>query len=391
MQKSWAAWILRSAHTLITLLLLGFASVAPSHATSAARATAPASEVSHGRPDAAKEGSRIALLPLSNHTETSDADSVVLVALRRALARHELSEIPPDEIRPVLRARRIRSQGSLGRDAALALQRELDIDYFLLGSIDFWEIDENPEVGISLRILGGEEGSGDLEILGAVSIGGTGDDFAGLFGVGRIDSIGPLADEIVQRAMHALMEDVRPKQPMGSRTSQSPARSPRPSAVIVPFDNSSENPRAGDIATSLMISALLSAGYRPIEPGFAQEIFFAARTAPRGGIDRPTAEAVWNAFEPDLYVTGEIQVFRLGRGLGGETPPSLELGVRVSDGSTGDFLFSYDRERTDAGTGESLARGRRGSLTSLTVETLDDILRLISNDLEDRTERTRRE
>lgn len=329
----------------------------------------------HASSDVPVTPPRVALMPLANYTASSRADSIVILAVERELTRHGLATIPTSEIRPVLRARRIRSQGSLGRDAADSLRSALQVDYFLLGSVDFWQPEGSPEVGISLRLLGGPE----LDILGAVSVGATGDDFAGLFGAGRIDSIGMLADRVVEHALRTVLED--------AKQAHFGQDEPRLATLVVIFDNASDNPRAGDIATGIMVSALHQAGYRPLEPGFAQEVFFGLRIVPRGGIDLSTAETVWNVLGHDLIVTGEIQVFRVGQGMEGETPPNLELGVRVLDGPTGEFLLSYDQEYAGPGTGEAMARGRRGSLTDLTLDAFREILGKVRGDLEDRSRR----
>ena len=227
----------------------------------------------------------IAVLSPGNHT----AD-----LLERYLRQRELNIITAKELRPTLRRNRIRSTGEISSMDAEIIAANTNANIFLLTSIDFYRSGDNPEFGLSLRLVR----PGDMQIISAVSHSSSGADHVGLFGVGQIKDINILAEKTIEKAIDDLFISLE------KRLVASASSPPSIKVAVIQYDNLSNFRKAGDIISNWTISTLVSHGYVVIEPGVVSEITTLTGDLPVGGIDIPKLTEIAKEFRIDYVITG---------------------------------------------------------------------------------------
>ncbi len=313
------------------------------------------------------------ILPVVNYSEKAEAHTLLTPRLHHYLDQLGVNYRTSDELRPLLREHRIRSRGWIGLEGAGILHQETQARYLLLGSWDILRMEINPEIGLSLRVLDLES----LVLISAVSVGLTGDDFTQALGLGRITSIEVLANIAMQRAIDALFPlptDMVPRQ--SSRSCFQVA--------LVPFDNYSNTPNAGDIVTNIVLSGLLAQGYFVVEPGFVRELGLTLEIVNRGGVDQKSARSILANFDACRVVTGSVEKFDVARGMPALTVPGIALGIRAMSPQDGN-LYMMEELQGAGDDGEGMFQGGRiHALVPLANKVLKDFLDdLASNNRED--------
>jgi hypothetical protein len=305
----------------------------------------------------------VLIMPVVNYSEKGEAHQILLPRLLAALDRQGLTYLTSEAMRPMLRAHRIRSRGWIGLEAAKTLRHETGARFVLLASWDVFQDDLNPELALSLRILDLER----MELTRAVSEGATGADFTRLLGLGTITDIGELADVVVDRSVEALFqapasEDDHPPLPGCSRL------------ALIPFDNFSGTPNAGDILTNIVLSRLMQHGYFVVEPGFVRELGLTLEVINRGGVDRRSAREILAGFGACLVMTGTVEDFSTARGEPTLTVPKLALGIRIMAPQNG-TLYLMEELGGAGDDGDGMFQGGRiHALVTLTNKIVSDFL-----------------
>lgn len=309
----------------------------------------------------------ILVLPFANLTETSEAASVLTPRFYERLEGTGVRFVRDEELRPLLREHRIRSRGEIGSRDAETLRSRTGARLALLGSWDIYESGESTEIAVSARLL-------DLEgmvVLGAWSVARSGQDDVGLFGVGRVGEMEPLAAKVLDLLFEKLMPALR-----------APARtdggeSPLSRVAVVAFDNVSDYDRAGDVVTNVVLSELGARGFTVVEPGLVNEVLIDERSRSKGMIELRTLEALRARAEIGLLVTGVVERFEPARGE--EAVPEFAVGARVLDAAAGRLLLAFEDERSGRDAETVLGMGRRHSVGRLAgdvvrrfVERVDD-------------------
>lgn len=303
------------------------------------------------------------ILPVVNYSEKGEAHTLLMPLLEENLERMGQTYVTSDELRPLLRKYRIRSRGWVGLEAAGILRRETKAKYLLLGSWDIFRTGINPEVGFSLRILDLEH----LTLVNSVSIGMTGADFTKALGLGRITEAEELAEIVMKRAVDALL-------PLNDYVV--PRRSFRGcfQVALIPFDNYSNTPNAGDIVTNIVLSRLLAEGYFVVEPGFVRELGLTLEVINRGGVDQRSARSILASFDACRVVTGSVETFSTARGAPTMSVPELAFGIRVMSPAEG-ILYMMEELRGTGEDGEGMFQGGRiHALSTLANKLLQDFL-----------------
>lgn len=306
-------------HRIIPLLLFGL-TLAPG-ASSAAIADSGAAA-----------GPIVAVVPFADFTGQSAVDSI-LPLIETSLAAEKIRLIPVAELRTTLRTFRIRSAGMItGEDAARILSVR-PVDFFLLGSIDAYIGGAVPEAGLSLRLVR----ASDLHIVWAQSAAGNGEDFAGAFGLGRIDSVSIMIPKLVESAL----------KDFGAAVSQtaSPTETKETTVALVPFDNLTINRFAGEVFASVALSRLVAGGATVIEPGQVNDLFRRNNRLPAGGIDNDLLRQLHDSLGADIVITGTIDRFQPGTAGGEMVEPEIALGARCLDASTGKIIGAFETSR----------------------------------------------
>lgn len=299
-------------------------------------------------------GLRVVQLPMADFTGGSLADSLLAPVLRQGLENAGAVVVTGSELRPLLRRHRIRSRGMIGAADARIIAEGLQADLLLLGSWDVARAGENPEMGLSLRILDPRT----MRLVRSVSANRTAVQDEGWLGTGR--GVGPaaVAREAVAEALANLggLTDAR---------SGAGDVAAGPLVGLIPLDNLSATRQAGDVVSAVLLTALMDAGLEVCEPGFIREYMLEAETAFRGRIDRPHLRALHERQGIRYVVTGTVDVLEQGAGDPLTSVPRVAMGLRMLDAENGALLFAREYEGAGDDHDGWFRQGRRHGMTAL--------------------------
>ena len=272
----------------------------------------------------------VAVLPFINYSTESNAIPMVMEQLFTQLESNHVNYISNADLRPLLRKNRIRSIGFINKEEVAVLLNSLKIDMFLIGSIDIFNNQSNPEISISIRMLDPER----MHIIAAETYAASGSDFEKLFGTGIIGSIDSLTNISVKALVKQLVQEISLYEQASSNTKQTVA--------IIPLDNITEEKRCGKIADNLLLTTLVQSGYNVIEPGMIKEIMSKNRRILRGEVDFETLQKINEDVEVDMIVTGAVEQYQIQRG---SSQPEIEIGLRTLDASNGKIISMFNDRR----------------------------------------------
>jgi hypothetical protein len=335
---------------LYPLLLLA---LAPSAGTSLA-ATADSGAVA---------GPVVAVVPFADYTGQSVVDSI-LPLLQSRLEQKNIRLIPVAGLRDVLRSFRIRSAGMIAKEEVAHILSVRPVDFFLLGSIDVYIEGAAPEAAFSLRLVR----ASDMRIVWAISAAGNGEDFAGIFGLGRINSMPVMLSKLMDSALEDFDDAV-----------SSTASADGPTAALAPFDNLTANRFAGDIFASVVLSELVARGVTVVEPGQVYDLFRRNNRQPAGGIDDDLMHRLHDSLGVELVITGTIDRFQPGTAGGEIVDPEIALGARCLEAATGKITATFETARRGSDSERFFKSGAYRSLGRMAQEAartmLDELLR----------------
>ncbi len=270
----------------------------------------------------------IAVLPFANYSGNADAQQVGDSLILRFLNEQGWTVIPRDSLRQILRKHRIRAKNGISAEQVAVISAELSVDCLLIGSFDIYDDKEIPETAVSFRIIDCE----NQRLIAAASSAASGEDYAGLFGMGRITSIIDLNRKVITRAF----ADLNPTRIMSLKADPDILSAKR--IAVVPFDNFSPDRNAGDIISSILISELIRAGWDVILPGDIFQLSRSQNRVTRGEIDLDLMRGLAEKLKADYVITGSVFDFASGTaGVDGSTP-KIELNGRLIDSRTGRIL-----------------------------------------------------
>ncbi|MBC8368299.1 hypothetical protein H8E52_12905 [bacterium] len=296
----------------------------------------------------------LAVMPLANYTESSEALGRVMPALCEELAMRGIPAISDRDMRPILRRHRIRGGGIITPEDIQAIRSATQASAILFGSVDFYAEGTNPELGLSLRVVD----IASLEVLYAGSASVTGADFAGWFGIGRKDSLSAL----MEPALHEVLQSfdiVRLSEALAGENL------PQGSALaLVPFENRSDYPFAGSIFSAVLNAELFRRGYRLMDPALLGEVYMQERRAPRGEVDLVLVDSMHTALGVQWVLTGGVEQFSPSTG-DPLSAPELEIHGRMLKASEGRLVFNFESELMGSPAGQVFGFEERRSLGRL--------------------------
>lgn len=163
----------------------------------------------------AREGARMAILPLDNLSKTPNTgrsmDNVILIEF---LKRAPLNIVDPGEVAGALSEVRVRLATSMSKETVQILGKKLGVDYFLVGIIHDYEMQmmsgaggtgNVPAISITLRLIDANTG----DIVWATNYTRRGNDREKVFGIGRVQSLTSLAEETAAELAQAFAGSFR--------------------------------------------------------------------------------------------------------------------------------------------------------------------------------------
>ena len=305
--------------------------------------------------------------------EAAASSDVVVLPFANYSGRYEalgLRVMSHEELRPVLRAHRVRVVGQIGQTGMEVIASETGARLAIVGSIDIYEPDRSFEILISARLVDLETGG----VLTAVSVGKTVQETERVFGRGRAEAIEAVIVPVVEEFMARIGPSLS-----GERPSH---RQNRPCGLIalVPLDDYSERRHGAEVVLNLMISELVAREWDVIEPGILHEILLDEQLTARGGITDEVLEMVREQLGVCFVVTGELEFFTITPSGIDVSVPRLGYGLRLIDARSGRLLASIDLDR-DGSDGETLfAHGREYSMARLARTSLADVMTWIEEE-----------
>ena len=318
----------------------------------------------------------LAVFPFVNHTQSGEAASAIMPILCERIGAQGLPCITDTDLRPILRQHRIRSGGMLTRDDVTLIGDQTNASVLLLGSIDFFNKGENPELGLSVRVLD----VASLEVLFARSVAITGTDFSGMFGIGKRDTIEELLDPLVEELLLGLDPDF-----LRSALNAGPGSSRGPSLALVAFENRSEYALAGNIFTGILFSELFESGFHIIDPALLNAVYIDARRAMRGAVDLPIVRDMREDLDADWILTGSVNLFKAETG-DLQSTPELEVHARMLKADEGRLVFKFDETRRGTPSAQVIGFEERHSLGRLAAKTAASLGTHLATKIEDEFE-----
>jgi len=241
-----------------------------------------------------KERERIVLFPFENLTADSSATSLIMHVVRESLQKKGIDVVDEAETNDFLFKERIRSTGNISAEVLLKAQRKLSADYVLLGTIHNFYVSENPQLGISARLIDPETG----DIVWTDYSSHAGEDFVKLFGLGAIRDIDRLSHRVVDRLLGSF-NSVRPKE------KESTYR-----IAVMPLKNKGKRAGAGSIAAHMFVFELFkSSRFVPVDYGFIKNATVYLRIWPKGELDYLTIDAVSEYLNVDAILIGTVEAY----------------------------------------------------------------------------------
>jgi len=156
-----------------------------------------------------KTALRIAIMPLENLTENSEAADFILPFLIRSLRERGYGVIPYENTYRFLLRNRIREIGSVSRATARRIGKEFGAHAILVGSINLFQQDrKNPKIGLSLRMVNAADGS----ISWARDLSHSGEDSMTYFNLGRIEDIEELTSLAFEELKDSYPDAMKPSE-----------------------------------------------------------------------------------------------------------------------------------------------------------------------------------
>jgi TolB-like protein len=328
----------------------------------------------------------LALLPFENVSGSGGSVRIIMPLIEQTVTAKGYQIITSERIEPFLARHRIRNTGMLSRIQLQALRREFGVDLVLIGSVDlFYESADNPQCGLSSRIVSTAEG----KVFWAESTGRTGGDYTRILGLGTITSGSELAREVVKILFQSLPRSGAPFAPpqeqklttfrfFGPRGNyRSPALDNRSQwrAAVTVFENASERRGAGRILADVFTSAVFHHGrFEVIDPGEVNEALIAFGRTPYGGMDISTLRDFKKRTGIDAIFKGTVYRYNEGLKREATTSPEIVLDITLLDAETGKTLWFATGERSGDDSQIALDFGVIRSMIPLIRKTVAEML-----------------
>lgn len=161
------------------------------------------------------EGVKMAILSFDNLSKTQGAGkSMENMVLTEFLKNSPVRIIDPGEVAAALSEERVRLATSIPKETVQALGKKLGVDLFMVGVVHEYEMQmasgaggsgQVPFIAITLRIIDANTG----DIVWAINAARSGSDRETVFGIGKIQSLNTLADDIAKQIATAFADSLR--------------------------------------------------------------------------------------------------------------------------------------------------------------------------------------
>ncbi len=303
-----------------------------------------------------------AFVPLANHAESIDAEQLAREVIVEEFKRQGVTFVDSDSLRNIMRSLRLRLIGAIDSASADLIASQTGAQLIITGAIDYYLEQENPEVCLSLQAYDCRS----HRLIWAASEASTGEDHAGIFGLGRVrgakELLSTSAAKLVDGAPDLNAPTIPPRQ-LKKRDRDLAALG---RVAVFPIDNNTTTVSAGALATSALIQELWKRGYDVLPPG--EVVALQARlTADLSVGAADTALAILRQEHAvAVAVTGIVTRFVGVRSSEAEIMPEIEISLRLVDPANGMVIASITLEKSGSDSETLFGAGRLLSVGKLT-------------------------
>lgn len=297
----------------------------------------------------------IALLPFMNLSGDPDAQQKFMPVLRQDLINRGYKLLPGPQLEQFLAANRIRFTDSLTRKVMGLLEKTLRANYVMVGLISLLADSQNPQIGVTSRLLALPSGTpvwfGDVGLSGG--------DFTGILGLGSVHSQGDLIGLAAARLLADFSLNPAPSQSLPSkffklagpraRVSMRPGWRPQKvlRVAVMPLENQSLRPGAGLIVADLIGSLLARSGrFQVVEPAELREALVELQIIPRGEMNFEALKGLRKRLGVDAVLIGRVEEYAEDLIPGRISTPRITLSARLLDTAGGEILWWGRLHRT---------------------------------------------
>jgi TolB-like protein len=259
---------------------------------------------------------RLVVLPPENVSNQRVPLGFVQEKLVTELSRQNLKLVPDTNVKAFLAHHRVRYVGGINARLAALVEAELEADAVLVSSVRRYT-DDPPEIGLSMRLVSSGQRA---EVLWTHSESLSGEDSAGLLGIGRIHDTGVLLGAVLEELGEHLGAFLRGAGPPASSCEASSRFAPQAhyvasgltfseprSIAVLPFVNRSRTRAAGDALVLDLVRQLHAyPQLQVIEPGLVRQRLLDDRVMIGEGISVDGARLLLEALHADLILTGVV-------------------------------------------------------------------------------------
>jgi hypothetical protein len=238
-------------------------------------------------------------------------------ALDSALRAQRIPVIDEAVVEAFLAKHRVRYTGGVDREVALAARAELGAESILIASLELYQREGPPKLGVGLRLVTAGDDPG---IAWIASEARAGDQSPGPFDLGLVNGLPELRADVLRRLAGALKSFLagagtraRGCEVSGRFLPRSAFRSPRlgnrggATVAVLPFANDTQRRSAGDLLALESARQLSAAGFRVIEPGIVRDELLRYRIVMENGLSLDTARVVSELLHADLVIAGYVR------------------------------------------------------------------------------------
>jgi len=256
---------------------------------------------------------KIALFPFENLTDDKTALEQIMPVLKGQLEAKGLEVVDENSLNKFLLKERIRSIGYISKDIAQKIGRELNVKAILVGSINSFYPQKNPQVGLLARLIDSTDGS----ILWANQASATGEDFTKILGLGTVTDMDRLISIVTDRLLTSF-----------NITSPHKEKELTHRIAVMPFQNKSRHKDAGMIATYMFLVELFkNKGFEPLEYGEIRRLIVDLRVRNRGELDYNSIKALSENLGVEGVLVGTVESY--SDGLDTSSPPEVAISARL--------------------------------------------------------------
>jgi len=260
---------------------------------------------------------KVAVLPLENLSGKKAPFKEIKKSFTDRVKMMGVSVLEDEALETFMIRHRMRYMGGINADIAQAFKEEEHVDAVLITSLELYQEEYPPKIGIISRLV---STGPQPAILWMNSIGLAGDDSPGILGLGLIDSPVKLRNKALGLLSHSLgdffalkgdrLVDIKGRSRYRPKVSyQSPYIESGKTYTVapLPFYNMSERKNAEEIVMLHFVNALLrQEGFIVLEPGLIRQQLLHARIILFKGVSLSDAYYVANSLDTDLILAGRV-------------------------------------------------------------------------------------